>query len=76
VETAVAHHLLPPQQAVWIPAGLVHRTTLKRLRSVSVFFAPEMVPAVDGRARILAAEPVDPGDDPLRGAVADRARDK
>jgi AraC-like DNA-binding protein len=66
VETAVAHHLPPPQQAVWIPAGLVHRTTLKRLRSVSVFFAPEMVPAVDGRARILAAEPVDPGDVPLR----------
>jgi AraC-like DNA-binding protein/quercetin dioxygenase-like cupin family protein len=58
VETATAHHLLPPQQAVWIPAGLTHRTTLKRVRSVSVFFAPDMVPAVDGRARILAAEPV------------------
>jgi AraC-like DNA-binding protein len=58
VETDAAHHLLPPQQAVWIPAGLSHRTTLKRVRSVSVFFDPAMVPEIDGRARILAAEPV------------------
>jgi AraC-like DNA-binding protein len=58
VETATAHHLLPPQQAVWIPAGLSHRTTLKAVRSVSVFFEPDMVPEVDDRARILAAEPV------------------
>jgi len=58
VETEAAHHLLPPQQAVWIPAGLTHRTTLKRVRTVSVFFEPAMVPAIDSRARILAAEPV------------------
>jgi AraC-like DNA-binding protein len=58
VETETAHHLLPPQQAVWIPAGLSHQTTLKRVRTVSVFFEPGMVPPVDGRARILAAEPV------------------
>jgi AraC-like DNA-binding protein len=58
VETSMAHHLLPPQQAAWIPAGLTHRTTLKGVRSVSVFFEPDMVPEVDGRVRILAAEPV------------------
>ena len=58
VETEVAHYLLPPQQAVWIPAGLPHNTTLRRVRSVSVFFDPEMVPAADGRARVLAAAPV------------------
>jgi AraC-like DNA-binding protein len=58
VETETAHHLLPPQQAVWIPAGLRHQTTLKGVRSVSVFFEAGMVPAVEGRARILAAEPV------------------
>lgn len=58
VETATAHHLLPPQQAVWIPAGLRHRTTLKRVKSVSVFFAADMVAEIEGRARILAAEPV------------------
>jgi AraC-like DNA-binding protein len=58
VETMAAHYLLPPQQAVWIPAGLAHNTTLRRVRSVSVFLDPEMLPSVDDRARILAAAPV------------------
>ena len=58
VETEAAHYLLPPQQAVWIPAGLAHRTTLKRVRTVSVFFDPAMVRGADDRARILAAAPV------------------
>jgi AraC-like DNA-binding protein len=58
VETEAAHYLLPPQQAVWIPAGLTHRTTLKQVRSVSVFFDPQMVRGADDRARILAAAPV------------------
>jgi AraC-like DNA-binding protein len=58
VETHAAHHLLPPQQAAWIPAGLPHCTTLKQVRSVSVFFDPVMVPGVDDRVRILAAAPV------------------
>ena len=58
VETDGAHYLLPPQQAVWIPAGLTHRTTLKRVRSVAVFFDPAMVNGADDRVRILAATPV------------------
>jgi AraC-like DNA-binding protein len=58
VETPAARYVLPPQQAVWVPAGLVHRTILKRVRTVSVFFDPAMVPDGDGRARILAAAPV------------------
>ena len=58
VETASAHYLLPPQQAVWIPAGVAHRTTLKSVRSVSVFFDPAMVESTDERARVLAAAPV------------------
>ncbi len=58
VETANAHYLLPPQQAVWIPAGVVHRTTLRSVRSVSVFFDPAMVESRDERARVLAAAPV------------------
>ena len=40
VETDGSHHLLPPQQAAWIPAGLPHQTTLRRVRSVAVFFQP------------------------------------
>jgi len=58
VETGTAHFLLPPQQAAWIPAGVAHRTTLKRVRSVSVFFEPAMVPLAGDRVRILAAAPV------------------
>lgn len=58
VETATAQYLLPPQQAVWIPAGLPHQTTLKRVRTVSVFLHPDMVRGADDRARILAAAPV------------------
>jgi AraC-like DNA-binding protein/quercetin dioxygenase-like cupin family protein len=58
VETEGAHYLLPPQQAVWIPAGLAHRTTLKGVRSVAVFFDPAMVEDADDRVRILAATPV------------------
>ena len=58
VETDAGHHLLPPQQAIWIPAGLPHRTTLRRVRTVAVFFAPAMVPGTHDRARVLPAAPV------------------
>jgi len=58
VETDAAHCLLPLQQAAWIPAGLLHRSTLSHFRTVSVFFAPHLVPDSEGRARILAAAPV------------------
>jgi AraC-like DNA-binding protein/quercetin dioxygenase-like cupin family protein len=58
VETDGVHYLLPPQQAVWIPARLTHRTTLKRVRSVAVFFDPAMVRGADDRVRILAATPL------------------
>lgn len=58
VETAAARYLLPSQQAVWIPAGLSHRTTLNGVRSVSVFFESGMVDDTDGRAHVLAATPL------------------
>ena len=58
VETAAAHYLLPPQQAVWIPAGLPHKTTLRRVRTMAVFFDPTMLSGAGDRARILAAAPV------------------
>jgi AraC-like DNA-binding protein len=51
-------HLLPPQQAAWIPAGMPHQSGFARVRTVSVFFAPAMVEGVDDRVRILAAAPV------------------
>jgi AraC-like DNA-binding protein/quercetin dioxygenase-like cupin family protein len=59
VETQAGHYLLPPQQAVWIPAGLRHQTTIKtRVRTMSVFFHPDLVPDAGDSARILAAAPV------------------
>lgn len=58
VETPVGRYLLPPQQAIWIPAGLPHSTRLFDVRSVSVFFDPSMLPGPADRARVLAAAPV------------------
>jgi AraC-like DNA-binding protein len=58
VETPDGRYLLPPQQAIWIPAELPHFTTLRRLRSVAVFFEPAMIPVPAAKARVLAAAPV------------------
>ncbi len=58
VETATARYLLPPQQAVWIPAGLEHCTTLSRVRTLSVFFDPELGLDAGDRVRVLPAPPV------------------
>ena len=59
VETRAGHYLLPPQQAAWIPAGLTHQTTIRStVKTVSVFFHPDLVPEAGDSARILAAAPV------------------
>jgi AraC-like DNA-binding protein/mannose-6-phosphate isomerase-like protein (cupin superfamily) len=58
VETEKARYLLPPQQAVWIPAGVYHSSTLTNVKAVSVFFDPAMGMPAGDRVRILAAAPV------------------
>lgn len=58
VETATARYLLPPQQAIWIPAGVDHCSTLTRVKAVSVFFHPGMELLAGDRVRVLAAAPV------------------
>lgn len=58
VETATARYLLPPQQAVWIPAGTAHSSTWTNVKAVSVFFDPAMNLASGDRVRVLAAAPV------------------
>jgi AraC-like DNA-binding protein len=59
VETAAARYRLPPRQAVWIPAGLAHKSTFAQARTVSVFFEPSLVhDDRSGRARVLPVEPV------------------
>lgn len=58
VETPAGRYLLPPQQAIWIPANLPHAATLHDLRSVAVFFDPAHTSGPTDRARVLAAAPV------------------
>jgi AraC-like DNA-binding protein len=59
VETAAGHHLLPPHQAAWIPAGLQHGTTLNSdVRTVAVLFAPQLVQPAGDRVRILGVSPL------------------
>ena len=52
-----AAFLALPQQAMWIPAGVAHRTTLAKVRNVSIFFDPEMIDKGD-RVRVFPAIPV------------------
>jgi AraC-like DNA-binding protein len=58
VETSTARYLLPPQQAIWIPAHTEHCTTLTRVRTVSVFFDPLLNLRAGNRTRVLAVAPV------------------
>ncbi len=58
VETSTARYLLPPQQAIWIPAGTEHCTTLTRVRTVSVFYDPALGLRAGDRVRVLAVAPV------------------
>ncbi|NTV13712.1 MAG: AraC family transcriptional regulator [Desulfobulbaceae bacterium] len=51
-------YLLPPQRAAWIPAGVSHRTTLRKVVSASVFFAPSLVSSEPAHIRIIPAAPI------------------
>jgi AraC-like DNA-binding protein len=53
VEDANCRALLPRQLAAWIPAGVAHRTSLHRVRSMSVMFSPRLIPRSGGRIRII-----------------------
>lgn len=59
VETASGHHLVPPQQAAWIPLGLEHQATMNPdVRTVAVMFDRALIPDGGDRARILAVSPL------------------
>lgn len=51
-------YLLPPQRAAWIPAGVMHRTTLRNVLSASVFFATTLVISDSDHIRIIPAAPL------------------
>ena len=58
VEAENGIFLLPPQRAVWIPAGVLHCTTVYKVRSGSVFFAPSLVQTEIVRVRIISVAPI------------------
>jgi len=58
VEDEHTHHLLPCSLAAWIPAGVAHRTSLHRVRSGSILFAPEAVQPAGERVRVLEVSPL------------------
>lgn len=58
VEDRGASYLCLRTRAIWIPAGVVHRTSLHRVRSGSVLFSPEMVPEAGDRVRIIQVSPL------------------
>ena len=59
VETPAGHYLVPPQQAIWLPAGLEHDTHLNGdVTTLSVLFDPGLIAGHRDRARILAVSPL------------------
>jgi AraC-like DNA-binding protein len=59
VENATGRHLLPPQQAAWIPAGIEHQSVIHTsVRTISVFFEPGLVHDPHRRVRVLAVRPL------------------
>ena len=58
LETADTRYLLPPQRAVWIPAGVMHRTWLEDVQSASVFLPNDSVENFGNQVAILSATPL------------------
>ena len=58
VEDAYARHVLPHMLAAWIPAGIAHRTTLRRIRSGSILFPVGSVEQPGERIRVVTVCPL------------------
>lgn len=58
LEDALGSHLLPRSLAGWIPAGVRHRNSLHRIRSVSLLLTPNLVPDAGNRVRIVRVSPL------------------
>jgi AraC-like DNA-binding protein len=55
VEGVHGCYKVPRQFAVWIPAGAIHRTTIQKVASGSVFLSPDMLPCTMTAPRVIAA---------------------
>ena len=58
VETAAGRHFVPRQLAAWIPSGVVHRLSLRRIPSGSVFLPGGAVENAGSRIRTLLVSPL------------------
>lgn len=58
VEVEGGRHLIPPQLATWIPAGVPHRMNLRQLRSASIFFPKDLVEHPGDRIRAVIVPPL------------------
>jgi AraC-like DNA-binding protein len=58
VEDKARRNLLPRTLAAWIPAGVSHRTSLHRVRSGCILFAPALVTDAGDRVRIVMVSPL------------------
>lgn len=55
VEDRSGRYKVPKQFAVWIPAGVEHRTTIQRVASGSVYLGREMLPSSSETLRVIVA---------------------
>lgn len=55
VEGRHGSYKVPRQFAVWIPAGAVHRTTIQKIASGSVFLSPALLPCGMDAPRVITA---------------------
>src|SRR5579862_5720503 len=53
IEAQGGRYKVPRQFAAWIPAGAVHRTTIQRIASGSIFFTPALVPDAGESLRVI-----------------------
>jgi AraC-like DNA-binding protein len=68
LEDRGGRHLLPRNIAGWIPAGVEHRNSVHRVRSVSILLAREMVPDAGDRVRVIKVSPL------MRAMMAEACR--
>lgn len=58
LEDRGGRHLLPRNLAGWIPAGVEHRNSVHRVRSVAILLARDMVPDAGDRVRVIKVSPL------------------
>jgi AraC-like DNA-binding protein len=68
LEDRHGRHLLPRSIAGWIPAGVEHRDSVHKVRSVAILLSPDMVADAGDRVRVIKVSPL------MREMMAEAAR--